>query len=155
MLARRYATIAAVLRKNAVPAQGPVQQRRFASRATHTPTGVLEENQAVRTWVRGERKNLDGFSANFCLELSNRNILKRKILVIAQGNWYAPPLARSFLRPCRASKTIADKLTKHCPTKLTRCISNLRHIMSVGLAATSDCAQESAEEGPIGSRYTK
>ena len=140
-----------------MPCQRKAQckQRRFASRATHTPAGVQEENQAVRTWVRGERKNLDGFSANFCLELSNRNILKRKILVIAQGNWYAPPLARSFLRPCRASKTIADKLTKHCPTKLTRCISNLRHIMSVGLAATSGCAQESAEEGPNGSRYTK
>src|SRR6266550_614741 len=85
------------------PRKALCKQRRFASRATHTPTGVLEENQAVRTWVRGERKNLDGFSANFCLELSSRNILKRKILVIAQGNWHAAPLARSFRRPCRAS----------------------------------------------------
>jgi hypothetical protein len=86
-----------------MPCQRKAQckQRRFASGATRAPAGIQEENQAMRARVGCERKNLNGLSVNFSLEVSNRNILDRKIVIIAQGNRNAASLASGFLRPCR------------------------------------------------------
>src|SRR5712691_7341168 len=77
------------------------KERRLASRAAHAPACVQDENQSMRARVGCERKNFDRFSVDLRLEVSNRNIFDRKILLIAQGNWQAPSQTGDFLRPSR------------------------------------------------------
>jgi hypothetical protein len=74
------------------------KERRLASRASHAPAGVQDKNQSMGARVGCERKHFDGLSVNFRLEVSNQNILDRKILVVAQGNWQEPSWAGKILR---------------------------------------------------------